>query len=87
MLIIFSFPFIRGAIKPFFTGRPRKEANIDNNGAIITPALPNRIRPRVSLQGTSFIENLNVKRYGIVPYLYALFHYSIQDDYYLVSLE
>lgn len=79
--------YVRGAIEPVFTGRPRKITDIDKNGAAITPALPNKIRVRVSLQGNSFIDNLEIKLSGLVPYLYALFSHSIHDDLYLVSLE
>jgi hypothetical protein len=74
----------RGGMAPISTGRVRKETDIDQSGASIIPAQPNKIRGFLS---NSFIENLNVKLYGIVPFLYALYSYSITDDFLLVSLE
>lgn len=74
----------RGGMASISTGRVRKEADIDPSGASIIPAQPNNIRGFLS---NSFIENLNVKLYGIVPFLYALYSYSISDDFFFVSLE
>jgi len=48
--------YIRGGLKFILSGRQRRE--IDFSGAVITPAQPNRIRPRVLLQGNSFIDDL-----------------------------
>lgn len=76
--------FVRGAIEPVLTGRIRKETSIDKNGAVIIPALPNKI---ILFEGNSFIDNLDINLDGVVPYLYALFSHSIHDYFYLVSLE
>lgn len=76
--------FVRGAAYPIVTGRIRKLTSIDSNGAILTPAQLSRIR---SFEDNSFIDNLNVNLYGLIPVLYSLFSHSVQDDFYLLSLE
>lgn len=76
--------YVRGAIKPVFTGRVKKITDIEKSGKAMTPALPNKIR---GFEANYFINNLDIKLYGRVPYLYALFSHSIHDDFYLVSLE
>lgn len=69
----------RGGMASISTGRVRKEQDIDQSGASIIPAQPNNIRGFLS---NSFIENSNVKLYGIVPFLYALYSYSLTDDFF-----
>ncbi len=82
--IIYLWSSLEGRFFPLLTGRIRKETLIDKNGALIITALPNKI---ILFQANSFIDNLDIKLDGLVPYLYPLFSHSIHDYFYLVSLE
>lgn len=64
--------------------RPRLAAEVDPSGSIIIPTGPNEIR---SFVNNSFINNLNIKLEGLIPYLYSVAIYSINDNLFLGTLE
>lgn len=74
----------RGAMVPTFTGRLRNEGAVDTNGAVIIPTQANTIR---GYELNSFINDPNIKLFGLVHFLYALVTHSITDYSYILSVE